>query len=497
MISLSEYTDAATISIDDLAVTADTEQMHLVQRSTGRRVSAYIPHALDVTVQTPVLARFIAEVGHARSAVFGPLNFGAAARTLPYTPRIRYRRTILAPARWTLTFDDLTSVTALEEDDRTAARLGPDERWEKALHAWRHRWRVPARVIACHGDLRLPLDLDQPLDRALLHHRLSRADRLELWDDDPADGNGWLGRPAELVIPMTLSTPKPTLLPVTAPPGRTLRPATSPVVHARLTGNPARFDELLTRHLPAVADSLAELGLRRWWIRRHRDTIHLDADQYVSLVVRLNDPAAFGPVVARLSAFTADLHDRGLPAELTLASYHEHPARYGHGPALEAAEHVFAADTAAAISQLRTAEQTGIATEVLAAVSMAGLAAGLAPDAASGYRALLACLKGHTEPADRALTQLARRLADPAGEHRRLRDLPGGEAVTAAWQSRHEALTIYWTSLLGQRDPATVLRTLLHEHHIRAVGVDPQFERKTNHLARAVAMRNLAPAGAR
>ncbi len=30
-----------------------------------------------------------------------------------------------------------------------------------------------------------------------------------------------------------------------------------------------------------------------------------------------------------------------------------------------------------------------------------------------------------------------------------------------------------------QRDPVDVLRTLLYEHHMRALGVDPQFERRT------------------
>lgn len=86
VVSLSEHPDGEMISIDDLAVTADADQLYLVPVSTGRRVVPHIPHALDITLQTPPLARFIAEVADARSAVFGPLDLGAAARTLPYTP---------------------------------------------------------------------------------------------------------------------------------------------------------------------------------------------------------------------------------------------------------------------------------------------------------------------------------------------------------------------------------------------------------------------------
>ncbi len=498
VVSLSEHPDGDVISIDDLAVTADPDQLYLVRRSTGQRVIPHIPHALDTTVQTPPLARFIAEVADARSAVFGPLDLGAAARTLPYTPRIRYRRTVLAPARWLLSADDLTHATGTADTTvPDAANRTSDDQWAKAIGAWRQRWRVPARVVICHGELRLPLDLDQPLDRALLRSRLARADRLELREDGPADGHRWLGRPAELLIPMTLSTPAARRLPVTAPPGQTHRPGNSAVVHAQLVGNPARFNELLATHLPPLADSLTDLGVQRWWARRHRDIIRLEADQHVSVFLQLEDPTAYGTVAARLAEFAAGLHTRGMPAELTLAAYHQHPARYGHGPAQEAAEQVFAADTTTAITQLRVADQAGISTQVIAGASMAQLAAGFAPDPASGYRTLLTCLKQHTEPADRTLSDQARDLADPTGEFRSLRALPGGDAVAAAWQTRHEALRAYHDSLLPQRDPAGVLRTLLHEHHVRAVGVDPQVERKTGHLARAAAMRCLAQTGAR
>jgi hypothetical protein len=38
----------------------------------------------------------------------------------------------------------------------------------------------------------------------------------------------------------------------------------------------------------------------------------------------------------------------------------------------------------------------------------------------------------------------------------------------------------------------TVLRTLLHEHHMRALGIDPDLERQTGRHARAAALRRLA-----
>ncbi len=46
---------------------------------------------------------------------------------------------------------------------------------------------------------------------------------------------------------------------------------------------------------------------------------------------------------------------------------------------------------------------------------------------------------------------------------------------------------------LTATDP--LLRTLLHEHHMRALGLDPALERQTGRLARAAALRCLALAG--
>ncbi|MGR6919382.1 lantibiotic dehydratase family protein [[Actinomadura] parvosata] len=312
------------IGVEDLAVTADSTHMHLVQRSTGRRLIARLPPALDTTVQIPPLARFLAQIADA----YKPFNYGVA-RTLPHLPRIRYGRTVLAPARWLLTTADVP---------------GSGQGWDAALKAWRWRWRTPARVLLCHEDLRLPLDLDQAVDRAVLQTRLERTERVELQEDDSPHGRGWIGRPAELLIPMTAITPPHRGLPATADPGA------AALVCAHLIGNPARFDDILTKHLPPLADELADL-VTCWWVRRHRDMIQPDAPQYLAVYLRLADPGQYGPVAARLAAFAARLGMLGLlPAQFAVTTRREQPGRYGEASALAAAEQAFAADTRAAIA---------------------------------------------------------------------------------------------------------------------------------------------------
>ncbi|MFI6295952.1 lantibiotic dehydratase [Nonomuraea sp. NPDC050790] len=466
-------TTGDTIGVDDLAVTADSAHMYLVQRSTGRRVVTLMPHALDTTVQIPPLARFLAEVADARSAVYKPFNHGAA-RTLTYLPRIRYRRTILAAARWLLTATDLP---------------GTGQDWHKALQTWRARWHTPARVLLCHEDLRLPLDLEQPMDRAILQRRLEQAGQVELQEDHPPNRLDWIGRPAELLIPMTMLDPPKRRLPATAAPGA------AALMCARLVGNPARFDDILARHLPTFADELADL-VTCWWVRRHRDMIRLEADQHLAVFLRPADPSYYGQVAARLAAFASRLETLGLPAQLTVTTHPEQPGRYGEAAALAAAEQVFAADTKAAIAQITAADAAQLPGQALAAASMTHLAAAFAPNTTTGYRALLGCLEQPTGPLDRTLRDHALRWGNPTGDYQAIRSLPGGDTIAAAWRTRDTALTTYHRTLAEQRDPATVLRTLLHDHHVRALGVDPDFEKTTGRLARAAALRCLALAGA-
>ncbi|GAA2731485.1 lantibiotic dehydratase [Actinocorallia aurantiaca] len=473
IVSVGDHPDGTAgpvIGVEDLAVTADAEQMYLVQASTGRRIVPRISHALELTVQTPPLARFLAEVADARTAAFSPFDVGAA-RNLTYIPRIRYRRTVLAPARWVLEAADLPE-----------------------LGEWLRRWRVPARIVASTGVLRLPLDLDQPLDRAMLTVQLKKTPRIELLEGAPADGFGWSqGRPVEFLLPMRVAVSRP--LPVTTPPGRTHPPGTDLVLAAQLAGDPARFDDVLTGHLPGFVDGLDGL-VDRWWVTRTRDLIRVEADQHLTVIVRLHGLDGWAPVARAFGEFAESLTRAALPGQLTFTSYNEHPGRYGHGGALEAAERVFAADTVAAIAQLRVAGSSGIPPQAVAAASMAHLAAAFAPDPVTGYRALLTRLPQGSGQVDRTLAAHVHRLADPTDGYRAVRELPDGQALAEAWSDRDAALAGYYRAVSEQREADSVLRSLLHEHHRRAVIIDTEAERDTGRLARAAAMRRLALAGA-
>ncbi|WP_395111273.1 lantibiotic dehydratase [Actinomadura sp. SCN-SB] len=482
--SLAEPPHAQPISLDELAVTADATHMYLVHQPTGQRVQPWALHALEASVHTPPLARFLAEVATARCAVYGPFDFGIA-RTLPHLPSVRYGRSVLSPARWILSASELP-----DPQDSVQA-------WEKALAAWCDRWNAPSHLTLIQGDRRLPLDLDQGLDRTLLRTRLEVAGKVELQEAPAPSETAWIGRPCEFLTPFT-TTSSASLTSrqrITITAARPLAPVSLPgrgtVLHARLLGHHSRYNEILTAHLPALIASLGA-DVLRWWFRRHRDTTRPDTVQELWLYLRLRNSHAYGSAAACLADFGVGLHAQGLLADLVLASYRPQSGRYGP---VDAAEQVAATDSAAAIAQINMAAQADLPSQAITAASMADLAAALAPSPRTGSQWLVDQLPQGSGKLDQHIRDTALLLSGTDSETV-LASLPSGEATAAAWRERCLALRSYQEQLIAERGEddaaAVVLKTLLHDHYVRSLGVDPERERTTNRFARAAALRDLA-----
>ncbi|RLU80168.1 lantibiotic dehydratase [Streptomyces griseocarneus] len=487
VITLSEHRPAneeGTIPLADIAVTANARRLQLVQISSGRPIDVRVLHALEAGIQTPPLARFLAEIATARSAVYKPFDFAAAAR-LPYLPRVRYRRTVLNPARWLLTAEELPG------------RAAPTPTWEKAFAAWRDRWHVPDRIAMVKIEQRLPLDLSHTVHRRLLRSQLDEARRLELRETAGTDAYGWIGRPHEILLPLDRTPVQSSSAPAALTPvtmvetENTHLPGIGKVLCAQLHAHPQRYDEILDQHVPAL---LAEFGddPPLWWFTRHREMSRPDAAQHLSLYLDVG-PDGYGAVAERVGAWAGGLRRQRLAAHLALATYEPQWGRYGHGPVMDAAHTVFAADSVAAITQIRTADQSDVAPQALAAASTVDLTTHFAASPEEGLAWLAECLPQDHGPLDRGLRDQALGLADPNRTF--LKSLPGGEEVVAAWRARATALSAYHEQLASQRDPFTALRSLLHLHHIRALRVDPDRERITIRLARACALRRIASRG--
>lgn len=488
VISLGEHRDGVQrrIPVQDLAVTADEDRMYVVSLSRRVVVEPALTHA-PARHTMPALARLLFELPRATSAVVSLFDWGVAA-CLPFRLRVRYRRSVLSAARWRLSPRELPGPAASRRE------------WAAALAAARERLRLPANVYVGAADRRLRLDLDDPMDTALLcahllrAHRDGAADAVTVVEAPTAADYGWFdGRAHEIVIPLaTTAPPAPAPAVITSPAPLPLIEREhsalpgSPVLFARLYSHPDVVDTILTRHLPALLAAWDDPPL--WWFVRYRAPAP-------HLRLRLHYLRDYGQAAARVGAWAADLRRQGLIGDLALDTYHPETARYGSGAAMAAAEALFAADSVAVLAQLTAlATSPAVHPQALTAASLIDLVCAMTGSRPAGMRWLVdhAQLAGGARVGDRDVLRQALSLGAGAGaEGSTLPTIPGGSSITSAWHARRLAATRYTDLLTVDAThvrPASVAVSLLHLHHVRAHGIDPAAEALSHRLARAVAL---------
>ncbi|MGW0802827.1 lantibiotic dehydratase [Nonomuraea sp. NPDC002799] len=462
VLSLGEHRHPreSAVDLDDLAVTADARSLILVSLTQSRAVEPLMLNATNLRHAAHPLARFLCEVSTATSTPCTTFAWGRIADQFAFLPRVRYGRTILSPARWTLTATDLPEAAATTGE------------WVERFQEHRHARHIPNLVRFGDDDVLIRLDLTQAAHLALLRRHLNRTGSARLIED--ASDNGWLGgRPHEIVVPLASTTPpRPLPRPVRRErihhgPGHL--PGDSPWLYAKLFSHPERQTDLLTTHLPNLLAGWEHGRRDDWWfIRYDTPTPHL------RIRLHLHDGDRYGPAAQSLGTWARTLHRAELLRDLCLDTYRPETGRFGTGPALGAAEAVFAADSAIAVAQLRTTANAQAAT-----------AAGLL-DLATGFLGIdgLAWLVNHlvhggTHALDRAMVKQARHpMALPLS--------------LIEW--RHTALATY-RALLDASDVDTVLSDLLHLHHARMIGTDTASEGICLRIARGLAQSLIARNG--
>ncbi|MFF3501194.1 thiopeptide-type bacteriocin biosynthesis protein [Streptomyces sp. NPDC003247] len=331
------------------------------------------------------------------------------------------------------------------------------------------------------NDQQLPIDLTRHLDRDLLRSSLERIRLVELRETATPQDRAWIGRPHELLIPLAHTGAEVGTQNVARTPALLTAPCTSirsAVLHARLHAHPLRFDETLTAYLP---DLIAKFPRPpRWWFHRYR----AGTGQHLALYLDLCDPDDYGQGVALVRNWVANLTRQRLASGLEVLPYQPHTGHFGHGSALAAAHAVFASDSAGAVAQIRTSTDDKSTAQALAAASMVDIAVQFTGSWEAAAEWLIRALPREAGPLDRAMMRRAVALTGPAA----LLELPAGDGVATAWQARAAALTAYRRHVAHGRDREAVLRSLLHQHQLRALADDPEQQRVTGRLARACAL---------
>jgi thiopeptide-type bacteriocin biosynthesis protein len=494
IVSLAEHRDTAAstavLTAADLAVSCDSDRLYLTAPALGARVEAWGLHALNLRKHTPPLARLLVELTRAHCAEVTDFDWGTAA-TLPFLPRLRFGRIVLSPARWRLAAADLP--------DRTSSWAT----WDAALAEWRTRRRLPQVVFLVDGDWRLPLDLVEDAHRVLLREHLGTHPHAVLEEGPAEDAAGWLdGRAHDVVVPMVSCQPQATTRPPRPTPQRIVRPGEhglspggSPMLFAKLYGDPQRQNTVLAKHLPAL---LAEWGeaLPRWWFLRFRE----GNEHYLRLRISLpsSEPVVFGEAAGRVSAWADRLRRLGLLRDIAFATSYPETGRWGSGAALSAVEAFFTADSHAVLAQLAWPARPH--DHALAAANFAAIAVAFMGGTEVGMRWLIDHVPAKPPTVvPRPVFAEARRLADSFENFRALRSAPGAASVVATWAERAQTVAAYRAHLPRAEaegvDPDAALGSLLHTQFLRASGIEPDDKAVCLYLARTAALTFAARTG--
>ncbi|MEJ3655469.1 lantibiotic dehydratase [Actinomycetes bacterium KLBMP 9759] len=463
------------LGLGDIAIGADHERFSVVSLRDGRELVPLTFHALNPMLTMPNALRLLIEIGESRTPGW-PLWHWGAAEGLPFLPRIRYGRTVLASASWT--------------PDPRLATVSDTGEWHRLLDGWRARWSVPDQVVATTGDQRIPIDLRNPTDRELLRADLRKRPSLVV-HEEPAGGefgNGWAGGHAsELVVPLRPTRPRQEVAPAWRPVVHRPQPPGGEWLYLKLYAHPARHGELLGTHLPALM-ATADGWFDRWFFLRYTDT-------GAHLRVRFRgDPDVLGArMLPAVHRWAGALIDAGVLGDLTTATYRPEISRYGGPAVIDAAERAFHADSECVLDQLRlrAGGMLDVPVEVLLAANHLDVTGRMRAEGTwdVDWRTwLLAVYKRSDEHAAfREHRRLAVRLLDPDSAWSALAELPGGQALLESWERRAPALREFGRLVAEHaRDRSAVVADVLHMHHNRLVGVDPVRERRGYAIARGV-----------
>ncbi|GGM20795.1 hypothetical protein GCM10010129_76340 [Streptomyces fumigatiscleroticus] len=471
VLSVGEHQPDAALDLDDLGVVADARRLHLVSLSTGRLLEPSVLNAVELSGATHPLVRFVCELPRSHTAILTPFAWGAAAR-LPFLPEVRVGRTILSAACWRLHARDLG-------DDASG--------WRLRFTDWRIRYGVPRTVYVGGTDQRLRLDLDIPAHQQLLRAELIRHQAVALHEAPDESALGWLGHAHQVTTTFTAEQ-QPAQTGICHRPATVLDrtsgrlPGATEWAYLKLYCHTGQMPTLVTTHVPRLL-SAWETEAPAWWFTRYHDP-----DSHLRLRLRLTGPHSFGDAAQCVAAWADALRAEGLIQRVQWDTDHPEMGRYGTGAALQAAERLFVADSAAALAQLSLTVPAQLQPAVTAA-SFVDLATHFLGSVQTGR----AWLTQHLPRTDstrppRHVQAVALNLSAAERGPAPLHALPGGQRVARAWHLRRDALAAYRQALqTAGRDPADVLPSLLHMHHNRVAGIDRDAEATCRRLARAAA----------
>lgn len=356
------------LPVTDLMVSVRDGRVVLRSARLGREVLPRLTSAHNWARESSTVYRFLGEL-QLQGVSGGIMWQWGALDSAPFLPRITYGRTMLSPAQWNISEEELKRIAEASETDRPGV-----------FRQWRTERRLPRFVVLADGDNTLPVDCENALSVDAFAHIVKgrSGTRLqELWplpeelrarDEEDAAyvhelvvpflrkreegtwrlGEGETGRNGKL--PQRALSPCPPVSP--SPSLRSFAPG-SEWLYAKIYCGAVTADQVIREVLVPVAEEvLAEGAADQWFFLRYNDSGNHVRVRFHGLPERLREE-----VWPCLQASLAPMLEDGRVWRVQLDTYEREVERYGGAAGIELFEQASFADSAAVVEILDSLDQ--------------------------------------------------------------------------------------------------------------------------------------------
>ena len=486
-----------TVPLDELVVGIRDGTFYVRWPAVDRDLVITGGHMLNY-LRAPAVCRFLADVSRDGYCQLAGFSWGPMA-SLPFLPRVRVGRIVLALARWRLTRASAGELVAANPPA-----------FPGALERWRTLWQVPRHVYLSAGDHRLLLDLADPPQADELRRDLRGVrgaggavvlsevcpDLEQAWVSD-ADRRHFV---TELVVSLVLRRADTTVSPgaggrsddrrppatpgdrMVVPPTTRVRPPGSEWLFVKLYCGQSLQDDLIAGPIRDLAADALSSGLaEEWFFLRYSDP-----RRHVRLRFRGRPARLLKELLPVVSTWASELIDHEWCQRFVVDTYEREIERFGGDAGMTAAEALFAADSRAVVDLLDLLQARSVALDrtTLAVLTVDALldGLGLEPQARSRWsRGPLRARHESTRDYRNRNTRLRALLAD--GD--RVRRERGGEAVADILARLRASVGGLGERFAGleasgelRRPAGDLYRTFVHLHLNRLLDADGEREQQ-------------------
>ena len=181
---LSQSDGVTKIPLSDLMISVRNGKITLRAKSSDREIWPYLSNAHSFDKSDCIVYNFLCSLQYYNSYGLQGLSMDNILTLLGFSPRIRYKKCILAKRMWKVLKSDINNA----EDDKYSA-----------INNWRGKNRVPSQVVICDDDNELYINFEDTLSLEVFNDFIKKHDCTTimefLFDEEHSDVVDEMGNP--------------------------------------------------------------------------------------------------------------------------------------------------------------------------------------------------------------------------------------------------------------------------------------------------------------